>query len=251
MAARILRLKPKQIPPTCPAIAAATTTTADDGQQRCRVALVTGSNTGVGYQTAKALVLDHGFEVIVACRSPQKGIEACREINMAATTTSNSKGKAVFLQPLDLADLNSVRDFCRVINIHYDRIDVLVNNAGRNSAGIETEQLSGALPSSTMTDLVFRTNFLGHFLRTNLLLDKSQRIVNLASVMHHFPVYSKMDHDTFGSMQYLRANALEPVAVDGGGVRKVYGPSKFAALLFSTELNRRYRKCLGVFNPLP
>ena len=178
-------------------------------------------------------------------------MEACRAINVAATTSSSSsKGKAVFVQPLDLADLNSIRDFCQAVNEEYDRIDVLVNNAGRNSAGIETESPSLALPSNQespiKTDLVFHTKFLGHFLLTNLLLTKCQRIVNLASVMHHFPVYARADKDAIGSRQYWRANVVEPVAVDGGCVRKTYGPSKFAALLFSVEFNRRYRKSLGI-----
>jgi NAD(P)-dependent dehydrogenase (short-subunit alcohol dehydrogenase family) len=230
VASRLLKLEPKQIPPT----------TSSTTETRRRVALVTGSNTGVGYQTAKTLAQDHGFEVIIACRSSEKGIQACSEINTASNQHPPRMvgGKAVFVQPLDLADLESVRAFCQTVNEQYDTIDVLVNNAGRNSAG--------ATPDAGSPDLIFQTNFMGHFLLTNLLVDKCRRIVNLASVMHHFPKYSKWDDDDINSIEFWRKNAVEPTAADAGVVRKTYAASKLAALLFSLELNRRYGKSKGI-----
>lgn len=231
--ASLLKLEPKKIPPT---------TTTEEGNRR-RVAVVTGSNTGVGFDTAKTLVQDHGFEVVIACRSKEKGLQACSEINSYSSSSSNhSSGKAVFVQTLDLADLESVRAFCGILNERYDTIDVLVNNAGRNSAGTTT-------PSAGSLDLVFKINFLGHFLLTNQLLDKCQRIVNLASVMHHFPKDSKKDYDgksdLMSSAEYWRDIAVTP-AGDGETERKTYAPSKMAALLFSIELNRRYAKTKGI-----
>jgi NAD(P)-dependent dehydrogenase (short-subunit alcohol dehydrogenase family) len=171
-------------------------------------------------------------------------------------------GKSVFLQPIDLSNLDNVREFCQAVNNQYDTINVLINNAGKNSASDPTTtkrqqaEISGndeeASSSKVLVlDDVFTTNFLGHFLLTNLLLTKCQRIVNLSSVMHHFPTYSKRDElRDIESIEFWKNNAIESI-VDTGSVvttksdssntvRKPYGPSKLAALLFSIELNRRY-----------
>lgn len=195
-----------------------------------KVAIVTGSNTGVGYETAKSLVLDHGFEVVIACRSSKKGIQACQSIN--ACMDNSDMGSAVFLAPLDLANFDSVGSFGKIIDETYSQIDVLINNAGCNSAGIKPG------PDGSL-DIVFQTNFLGHFLLSNLLLKKCRRIVNVASVMHHFPVYSKKA--TFGdveSVEFWRDKAIESSAK--GTKRKTYAPSKLASVLFTSELERRY-----------
>jgi NAD(P)-dependent dehydrogenase (short-subunit alcohol dehydrogenase family) len=219
VASRLLQLKPEKIPVTT--------------ESRRRVALVTGSNTGVGYESAKTLVQDRGFEVIIACRSAEKGTHTCKKIN----EISSSMAKAVFVKELDLSDLQSVRDFSQAVNQQYETIEGLINNGGRNSAGPPTN--GGSL------DVLFQTNFLGHFLLTNLLLEKCQRIVNLGSVMHHFPTYSKQDDDTISSLEFWRSNAMEP-SEDTGSGRKTYAPSKLAAILFSLELNRRFGKSKGI-----
>ena len=239
----------------------------DDPQRpspRQRVAIVTGSNTGVGYETAKSLVEDHGYVVIVAARSPDKGMHACARINGAAATaaleaSSSSRGMAVWEGPLDLSDLDSVRSFARRIRETYNAtgsIDVLINNAGVNSAGAAAapsppphdgqQQQQQQQQQASNLDVVFSANFLGHFLLTNLLLDQCRRVVNLSSVMHHFPVYSRSrerdeDHDV-GSAAFWKDKAVMPSdATDGKQtVRKTYGPSKLAAVLFTSELQRRY-----------
>jgi NAD(P)-dependent dehydrogenase (short-subunit alcohol dehydrogenase family) len=192
---------------------------------RRKVALVTGSNTGVGYETAKSLVQDHGYEVILACRSMGKGVEACKAINAEAHA---SRGRAVFVQAVDLANFTSVEAFAAAVNQQYDTIDVLVNNAGRNSAGDVGE--SDLCP-------VFATNFLGHFLLTRRLLDKCQRVVNVASVMHHFPLGDETDN--IDQVDFWKRVAR-------GQLAKTYGPSELAALLFSLELNRRFGKSKGI-----
>ncbi|KAL3930749.1 MAG: hypothetical protein SGARI_004391 [Bacillariaceae sp.] len=216
-----------------------------------KVAVVTGSNTGVGFQTAKKLAIEYNFQVIIACRSKKRGEAACQAINdaieqQAGNQTTISSGKVVFLAPLDLSDLDCVREFCQVVNEKYDTIDVLINNAGKNSGG-------PPLPDQGLDD-IFTTNFLGHFLLTNLLLPKCKRIVNLSSVMHHFPFYSKDDPLTdITSVDFWRNAAVDDNYVDDKRtaviesdvdgeretVRKPYAPSKLAALLFSIELNRR------------
>jgi NAD(P)-dependent dehydrogenase (short-subunit alcohol dehydrogenase family) len=222
VACRLLRYQPQEIPPS--------------QSSSARVAVVTGSNTGVGYETAKSLVLDHGYKVIIACRSSEKGIQACQSINACRNDKPN--GLAVFVAPLDLANFDSVRSFGQAIHKNYSQIDVLVNNAGCNSAGIAPK------PDGSL-DLVFQTNFLGHFLLSNLLLSKCHRIVNLASVMHHFPVYSnKVSYGDVDSADFWRDKAIETSAIPEGTKRKTYAPSKLAAILFTSELQRRYGNSL-------
>lgn len=89
-----------------------------------RIAIVNGSNTGVGYETAKSLVLNHGYHVVIVSRSPEKGIRACDGINAALVvspavndndTTISNGGKALWEGPLDLSDLDNVRSFATKI----------------------------------------------------------------------------------------------------------------------------------------
>jgi NAD(P)-dependent dehydrogenase (short-subunit alcohol dehydrogenase family) len=223
---KVRRVKPKEILASKPAT----------DEKRPKVALVTGSNTGVGFQTAKTLALDHGCQVIIACRSREKGGAACNAINQAIE--EDGVGNATFLAPLDLSNLDSVREFCQAVNKQYSTIDVLVNNAGKNTGG-------EPLTDQNLDD-VFTTNFLGHFLLTNLLLEKCKRIVNLSSVMHHFPFYSKdAPYSDVTSKDLWSYAALDDIDSDhddwNKSLRKPYAPSKLAALLFSIELNRRYQ----------
>lgn len=256
VATKVLRVKPRSI-------VAAPSVSVDKNDSAVlapKVAIVTGSNTGVGFQTAKTLAVDHGYQVVIACRSAEKAETACAAINAAvnaadAAASKYPKGNAIFVQPLDLSNLDSVRNFGKAINDKYtNKIDVLINNAGKNSAGNPTQQ-STTGPTNSSSDSVFlddlfTTNFLGHFLLTRLLLEKCSRVVNLSSVMHHFPVYSKSGGDgdatinDVDSVEFWRHVAMiQPVSNssdDDVMVRKPYAPSKLAALLFSMELNRRY-----------
>lgn len=180
------------------------------------------SNTGIGFESAKALV-ERGYEVVLACRSPEKAQKAVQKIK---DEVPEAPGKAVFHAPLDLSSFQSVHDFSDTIKAHYDKIDLLINNAGINSSGRTPEGL----------DLCFKTNFLSHFLLTRNLLDlllkgRRPRVVNLSSVMHHFCHADKHDET------YWRQNA---VSSDISST-DTYSASKLAAILFSIELNRRYR----------
>ena len=223
---------------------------------RRKVGLVTGSNTGVGFETAKSLVHDHGYEVIIACRSVEKGREACTTINGVGSGPV-SGGRAVVLDAaIDLSDLDSVRKFADVVNQQYDKIDVLINNAGRNSAGPSSSSSSTSssvmksssnLGANEELDPIFTTNFLGHFLLTNILFPKLDRIVNLSSVMHHFPFYDVDDEwNSIECREYWRHVGVLNQHTPPSTVRKTYAPSKLAALLFSIELNRRYSKSHGI-----
>jgi NAD(P)-dependent dehydrogenase (short-subunit alcohol dehydrogenase family) len=181
-----------------------------------KVAIVTGSNTGIGFETAKALA-ERGYVVILACRSRDKAVAA-------AATIPNS----VFVQPLDLSSNASIAAFATTIQQTYTKIDVLVNNAGINTSG----KLNGGL------DLCFQSNFLGHFLLTQLLspLLKHGRVVNLSSVMHHFVGNAPKDEVYWKRCTEYHSD------------QNTYSPSKLAAVLFTMELNRRGIRSMAV-NP--
>jgi len=189
-----------------------------------RIAIVTGANTGIGLETSKALV-ERGYEVVLACRSKDKALQAIQVIEEEVSGVPG--GKAVFHGTLDLSSFQSVRDFSETIQSKYDKIHLLVNNAGLNTSG----------PSEQGLDLCFQTNFLGHFLLTKnlmglLLNAKTPRVVNLSSVMHHFCQADKHDE------AYWRQNALFGNEMSQ---ENSYSASKLAALLFTIELNKRYR----------
>lgn len=201
-------------------------TTAAKPKQQQRVAIVTGSNTGIGFETARSLVVEHSVTVILACRSRDKALQAATRINQAATAADTSSGtstaKAVFVHPLDLTDAESIDQFCAAVKLDYPEIAILVNNAGRNT---------NAVSSDNKLDVLFQSNFLGHFQLTAKLmplLKKKARIVNLSSVMHHFCA------GPIDTEQYWLQMALQ------NGHQDTYSASKLAAQLFTNELNRRY-----------
>lgn len=257
--------------------------------QTTRVAIVTGSNTGIGYETARSLVVDYGYTVILACRSRDKAETAAVRINKleqqqrsltttvtatatataltptdtpASTTTKG--GRAVFVHPLDLSSLDSVREFCAALKLHYPQqnIDVLINNAGRSTNGSSSSSLISGTTSGEKRnlDLLFQSNFLGHFLLTSLLLEHNHssnnncvtvrpsderkieaphfRIVNLSSVMHHF-CGGNMSIVSIGD-DLESADFWKNAATAGQDPTDTYALSKLAALLFTIELNRRY-----------
>jgi len=179
-----------------------------------KICIVTGSNTGIGKETARKMA-GYGYSVVVACRTASKGESAASTIDGAE-----------FIAPLDLSSFSSVRNFVKEFKAKYERLDVLVNNAGMNSFDGGSESVDGL-------DLCFQTNFLGHFLLTRLLLPlmektEAPRVVNLSSVMHHFGSNLKTAEDWKLGMKVGCANA--------------YSDSKLASILFSMELNRRCPK---------
>src|SRR5262245_64563929 len=98
-------------------------TAADVPDQSGRVAIVTGANSGLGYDTA-AVLADKGAHVVLAVRNLDKGNEAADRIK-AATPNAD-----VSVQELDLASLDSVRKAADKLRVDYPRIDLLINNAG-------------------------------------------------------------------------------------------------------------------------
>jgi NAD(P)-dependent dehydrogenase (short-subunit alcohol dehydrogenase family) len=189
-------------------------TTADIPDQKGRVAVVTGANTGLGYETAAALA-EHGAHVVLAVRNLDKGKDAVARI------TAKSSQADVALLDLDLSSLESVRAAAERLRADYDRIDLLINNAGVMWT-----------PKSTTADgfeLQFGTNHLGHFAFTGLLLDRllpvaGSRIVTVSSVGHRIRADIHFD-DLQWERGYSRVGA--------------YGQAKLANLLFTYELQRR------------
>lgn len=215
-----------------------------------KLAIVTGSNTGIGFETAKRLVQEYGWDVILACRSKDKALTARDIINdfhRDDDGNSGSQGRAIVLEPvLDLSDFNAIRKYVDTVQNEYDKVDVLINNAGRNT--------SGRSPGNPELDLMFQSNYLGHFLLTELLLKNElllssskekrdgncNKVINLSSVMHHFSKGDALEgigFEPITSPNYWKRRALYS---DKNSADNIYSASKLAAILHSVELNRKH-----------
>jgi len=189
-------------------------TAADIPDQTGRTAVITGANTGLGYETA-AVLAGRGARVVLAVRNLERGKQAVARI------TAATPGAEVELQELDLTSLESVRAAAAQLRSGHDRIDLLINNAGVMYT-----------PRSTTKDgfeLQFGTNHLGHFAFTGLLLDRllpvaGSRVVTVSSMGHRIRAAIHFD-DLQWEHRYSRVGA--------------YGQSKLANLLFTYELQRR------------
>ncbi|MGC4815916.1 SDR family NAD(P)-dependent oxidoreductase [Micromonospora sp. DT63] len=178
-------------------------------RQDGRVAVVTGANTGLGFETAR-LLAERGASVVLAVRDTEKGRRAAARIN-----------GDVSVQELDLTSLESVRAAAADLRTAHPRIDLLINNAGVMYT-----------PKQTTRDgfeMQFGTNHLGHFALTGLLLDvllpvPGSRVVTVSSVGHRIRAAIGFD-DLQWERSYSRVAA--------------YGQSKLANLMFTYELQRR------------
>lgn len=187
---------------------------ADVPDQTGRVAVITGSNTGIGYHTAEVLA-EHGALVVLAVRDLDKGNAAAKRITQAHPQA------AVEVQELDLSSLASVREAADALSAAHARIDLLINNAGVMYT-----------PKQHTVDgfeLQFGVNHLGHFALTGLLLPrmvrvKRSRVVTVSSMAHRIMAAIHFD-DLQWEHGYNRIAA--------------YGQSKLANLMFARELQRR------------
>jgi NAD(P)-dependent dehydrogenase (short-subunit alcohol dehydrogenase family) len=192
-------------------------TTNDIPDQTGRTAVITGANTGLGYETAAALAAK-GAHVVLAVRNTDKGQAA------ADLISRRSRGASVAVQELDLTSLASIRAAAEQLRAAHDSIDLLINNAGVMFT-----------PRSTTKDgfeLQFGTNHLGHFAFTGLLLDHivaapGSRVVTVSSVGHRFARNGIRFDDLQWEKDYSRVGA--------------YGQAKLANLMFTYELQRRLR----------
>ena len=208
---------------------------------RPRLAIVTGANTGIGFETSKALVQDHNVNVILACRSHDKATKAAQQIN-SGTRTGGTAQAIVLQTPLDLTVPSSIRDFVQELVQDNYHIDILVNNAGRNT---HPESTIDGDDNHNNRNGLFQANFLGHYELTALLLyhdrfprDTGARIVNLSSIMHHFVGHAK---DTRLPETWKAVMVGAPPVID-----TTYSLSKLAMIHFGNELNRRYASSRNV-----
>jgi NAD(P)-dependent dehydrogenase (short-subunit alcohol dehydrogenase family) len=172
--------------------------------------IVTGANSGIGYEAARALA-GKGATVIMACRTEAKGQAAAQKIRQESPEAD------IKVMPLDLASQSSVRGFAEAFLAEYDQLDILINNAGVM-----------ATPYKKTVDgfeLQFGTNHLGHFALTGLMLDtlrktENSRVVTVSSYAHLLGYINL--NDLNGERFYFRWTA--------------YCQSKLANLLFAYEL---------------
>ncbi len=191
-----------------------TWTSEDIPDQSGRVAVVTGANSGNGFETARALA-GRGALVVLAVRDLAKGEAAVAEI---AADLPESRLELV---ELDLAWLESVGCAAAELRDRFERIDLLVNNAGV----FHTPRRQ----TSDGFEIRMGTNHLGHFALTGLLADRivaveGARVVTVSSNAHRYR--ARIDFERFGREQ-------------GRSQSAAYGRSKLANLLFTYELQRR------------
>ncbi|XP_077422643.1 dehydrogenase/reductase SDR family member 13-like [Vanacampus margaritifer] len=183
-----------------------------------KTVIVTGSNTGIGKTTAIDLA-KRGARVILACRSLQRG-----EAALADVKRESGSNQVEFMQ-LDLGNLKSIRSFAENYLRSETRLDILINNAGLYMQG-RTEDGFG---------MMFGINHVGHFLLTNLLLDRLKecepsRVVNVSSMAHNF---GKID---FNCLTKHKALGL---GTSFSELLQVYSDSKLCNVLFTHELAKR------------
>jgi NAD(P)-dependent dehydrogenase (short-subunit alcohol dehydrogenase family) len=181
-----------------------------------RVALVTGANSGIGYETARVFA-EHGAHVVLGCRNPDRAADAARRID-----DREPRGSVEVLR-LDLADLDSVTTASSAFCAEHSRLDLLVNNAGLmctprgvTAQGFETQ---------------FGVNHLGHFALTASLLPtlldtEGSRVVTVSSLSHHFARVGVDEVD-----ELVSPRRYSPLGA--------YCGSKLANLLFTFELQAR------------
>jgi NAD(P)-dependent dehydrogenase (short-subunit alcohol dehydrogenase family) len=186
--------------------------------QKGKIAIVTGSNTGLGYETTIGLAKT-GMKVIMACRSKERAEKARSEI-LAKVPNADLE-----IMLLDLSKLSSVREFAENFKKKYSKLDLLINNAGimwlpysKTEDGFESQM--GA-------------NYFGHFLFTSLLLDimpdtPDSRVVSLSGGVHKMGTKKINFDDLHWEKKYSKKDA--------------YAQSKLACLMFADELHRRLER---------
>jgi NAD(P)-dependent dehydrogenase (short-subunit alcohol dehydrogenase family) len=189
-------------------------TAADIPDQGGRTVVVTGANTGLGLASARALAAK-GARVVMACRDATRGTSALDAVAQDAVDAAPE------LVTLDLADLDSVRSCAAELSSRFERVDVLINNAGVMATPLRR--------TAQQFELQIGTNHLGHFALTGLLVPTLlrapvPRVVTVSSMGHRMGRI-RLDDLNWEHGRYWRWRA--------------YGQSKLANLLFTAELQRR------------
>lgn len=180
--------------------------------------IVTGGNTGLGFASVRAFI-SAGAEVIIAGRTPEKDEKARRAV------LDEFPDARIHVMKLDLASLESIKEFADAFKGKFDRLDVLLNNAGI--------MMSPNFATRDGFEGQTGINHLGHFALTGRLLDlimgtENARVVNVSSLAH------KNGDADFEKMVYRNNGKYSTT--------RAYGRSKLANLLFTYELERYFRK---------
>jgi NAD(P)-dependent dehydrogenase (short-subunit alcohol dehydrogenase family) len=184
-----------------------------------KVIVITGASDGIGAAAARSLT-KAGHQVVLVGRSPEKTNRIAAELEADSHIA-------------DFADLGAVRDLAAILNAKYPRIDVLANNAGGVSAAKSRQATVDG------HEMAFQVNYLAPFLLTNLLLDslnEKATVINTSSAGHRMV---RIDLGNLDSEKRYR------------GVT-AYNTAKLALILFTRELDRRYRPqglASAAFNP--
>jgi NAD(P)-dependent dehydrogenase (short-subunit alcohol dehydrogenase family) len=189
-------------------------TAADVPRLDGRVAIVTGANTGIGFETA-AILAHRGAHVVLAVRNLDKGQRAAAQIITARPDAR------VTVQQLDLGSLASVHAATDSLRAAYDQVDLLINNAGVMFTRKDI--------TADGFELQFGTNHLGHFAFTGLLLDRLMNTERSRVVTMSSPVHRMCTSIDFDDLQWERSYKRTAA----------YAQSKLANLLFTYELQRR------------
>jgi NAD(P)-dependent dehydrogenase (short-subunit alcohol dehydrogenase family) len=181
-----------------------------------KIAIVTGANTGLGFETALDLY-QKGAKVYVGCRDEEKGVEAIERMKAVSTT-----GGELVLGLFDLGSMNSVKTFTEKFMSTEKRLDLLINNAG--------VMIPPPTKSEDGFELQFGVNFIGHFTLTGQLFSllestPNARVVTLSSIAHRGGV---IDFDNF-RLEKPYSSWRE------------YGQSKVADLIFALEFDKRLK----------
>jgi NAD(P)-dependent dehydrogenase (short-subunit alcohol dehydrogenase family) len=191
-------------------------TAADIASQAGKTALITGANSGIGFQAALELAR-HGAHVLLGCRNAAKGKAALTRLQVEAP------GASAEVVELDMASLASIHAFAKAFAARGVKLDLLINNAGVM-----------ALPKRELTvdgfERQFGTNHLGHFALTGLLMPEllaapAPRVVTVASLAHR---NGKIELDNLNSEKSYKP-------------WDAYGESKLANILFARELDKKAR----------
>jgi NAD(P)-dependent dehydrogenase (short-subunit alcohol dehydrogenase family) len=180
-----------------------------------KAVIITGANSGIGRETTRALA-QQGMTLVMACRNLARSVPVCETIKR------ESGNPDLCVMRLDLASLASIRDFARQFNAKYERLDVLINNAG--TFCLTREETEDGFEKT------IGTNYLGPFLLTHLLLPALKRApeARIVNVSSESAFHGKLDLDDLHMTSKYHSY-------------RAYAASKLALVLFTRELAKRLR----------